>query len=77
MTCTVAGSKASGTLNGRHNAVTLDTSGSLSRLDIATALAATAVKADAHRQRHRGLAIAQPGVILTDELTLRCTARSN
>jgi len=35
---------ASGNLNARHNAVTLDTSGSLSRLDIASALAATELK---------------------------------
>ena len=36
--------EASGTLNARHNAVTLDTSGSISRLDIASALAATESK---------------------------------
>jgi len=35
---------ASGTLNARHNSVTLDTSGSISRLDIASALAATKSK---------------------------------
>ncbi len=36
--------KASGTLNGKHNAVTLETSGSLNRLDIATVLSATESK---------------------------------
>jgi len=36
--------KASATLDAKHNTVTLDTSGSLSRLDIATALAASAAK---------------------------------
>ncbi len=54
--------EASGTLNARHNAVTLDTSGSISRLDIASSTGCNGVKADAHRQRHRGLATAQPGV---------------
>jgi len=77
--------EASGTLDARHNAVTADTSGSISRLDIASALAATESKptltgsatvnwqlhSQGSSEKELTAALHGPIKLTTDEVTLK------
>jgi AsmA protein len=79
---------ASGTLNARHSAVTLDTSGSISRLDIATAQAATRAKptltgsatvtwqlhSEGASQKALNGALQGPIKLTTEEMTLKAVS---